>query len=50
MPSRGARVVPLSGNARIKHGERFYQSARDKTVWLRAEDIGRGRQAANGVA
>jgi hypothetical protein len=33
-------VVPLSGNARIKHGERFYQSARDKTVWLRAEDIG----------
>jgi hypothetical protein len=33
-------VVPLSGNARIKHGERFYQTARDKTVWLRAEDIG----------
>jgi hypothetical protein len=33
-------IVPLSGNARIKHGERFYQTARDKTVWLRAEDIG----------
>jgi lipoprotein-anchoring transpeptidase ErfK/SrfK len=33
-------VVPLSGNARIKAGQRFYQSARDKTVWLRAEDIG----------
>jgi len=33
-------VVPLSGNARIKAGGRFYQSARDKTVWLRAEDLG----------
>jgi len=33
-------IVPLSGNARIKHGERFYQTARDKTVWLRAADIG----------
>jgi lipoprotein-anchoring transpeptidase ErfK/SrfK len=33
-------IVPLSGNARIKHGERFYQSARDKTVWLRAQDLG----------
>ena len=33
-------VVPLSGNARIKHGERFYQTARDKTVWLRAQDLG----------
>ena len=33
-------VVPLSGNARMKSGQRFYQTARDKTVWLRAEDIG----------
>ena len=33
-------VVPLSGNARVKAGIRFYQSARDKTVWLRAQDIG----------
>ena len=33
-------VVPLSGNVRIKAGGRFYQTARDKTVWLRAEDIG----------
>ena len=33
-------VVPLSGNARMKHGARYYQTARDKTVWLRAEDIG----------
>ena len=33
-------VVPLSGNARVKAGGRFYQSARDKTVWLRAQDIG----------
>ncbi len=33
-------VVPLSGNVRMKAGARFYQTARDKTVWLRAEDIG----------
>ncbi|HVJ21613.1 MAG TPA: L,D-transpeptidase [Polyangiaceae bacterium] len=32
-------LVPLSGNARIKAGKRFYQTARDKTVWLRGEDI-----------
>jgi len=33
-------VVPLSGNVRMKAGARFYQTSRDKTVWLRAEDIG----------
>jgi L,D-transpeptidase catalytic domain len=33
-------IVPLSGNARIKSGERYYQTARDKTVWLRASDLG----------
>jgi len=33
-------VVPLSGNVRMKGGARFYQTARDKTVWLRAEDLG----------
>jgi hypothetical protein len=32
-------VVPLSGTARVKAGKRFYQTARDKTVWLRADDI-----------
>ena len=33
-------LVPLSGNVRMKTGARFYQSARDKTVWLRADDLG----------
>ena len=33
-------VVPLSGNARIKDGRRFYQSLRDKKLWLQASDIG----------
>ena len=33
-------VIPLSGKARIKAGKRFYQTARDKTRWLRAADIG----------
>lgn len=32
-------VVPLSGKARIKAGERYYQTLKDKTVWLRARDI-----------
>jgi lipoprotein-anchoring transpeptidase ErfK/SrfK len=32
-------IVPLTGNARIKAGRRFYQTARDKKVWLRAEDL-----------
>lgn len=32
-------IVPLSGNARIKAGKRFYQTSKDKTRWLRAEDI-----------
>ncbi len=33
-------LVPLSGNVRMKAGARFYQTSRDKTVWLRAEDLG----------
>ncbi len=32
-------IVPLSGNLRIKQGKRYYQTARDKTVWLLADDI-----------
>ena len=32
-------VVPLSGNARIKQGTRYYQTAKDKTVWLKADDL-----------
>jgi hypothetical protein len=32
-------VVPLSGKARIKAGERFYQTLKDKTVWLKAKDL-----------
>jgi hypothetical protein len=32
-------IVPLSGTARIKAGHRYYQTARDKTLWLRASDI-----------
>ncbi len=32
-------IVPLSGNLRIKQGKRYYQTSRDKTVWLRADDI-----------
>ncbi len=33
-------IVPLSGTARIKQGTRFYQTAKDKTVWLKADDLG----------
>jgi lipoprotein-anchoring transpeptidase ErfK/SrfK len=33
-------IVPLSGNARIKAGRRFYQTAKDKHTWLSAEDLG----------
>lgn len=32
-------VVPLSGTARVKGGTRFYQTRKDPTRWLRAEDI-----------
>jgi lipoprotein-anchoring transpeptidase ErfK/SrfK len=32
-------IVPLSGNARIKQGQRFYQTLKDKTVWLKAADL-----------
>src|SRR5690606_24197176 len=33
-------LVPLSGKARIKAGQRYYQTLGDKTRWLRATDIG----------
>jgi lipoprotein-anchoring transpeptidase ErfK/SrfK len=33
-------VVPLTGTARIKAGQRFYQTRKDPTRWLRASDIG----------
>jgi lipoprotein-anchoring transpeptidase ErfK/SrfK len=33
-------LIPLSGNVRFKAGQRFYQTAREKTAWLRAFDIG----------
>jgi lipoprotein-anchoring transpeptidase ErfK/SrfK len=32
-------IVPLSGKARIEAGERFYQTSRDATLWLKARDI-----------
>jgi len=32
-------VVPLSGKARIKAGERYYQTLKDKTVWIRGRDL-----------
>ena len=33
-------IVPLSGKARIEAGERYYQTSKDATVWLRARDLG----------
>jgi hypothetical protein len=33
-------IVPLTGKARIEAGQRFYQSQKDPTVWLRAKDLG----------
>jgi len=32
-------VIPFSGKARIKAGERYYQTLKDKTVWVRAKDL-----------
>ena len=32
-------IVPLSGTARIKAGKRFYQTLKNKTRWLAADDI-----------
>ena len=32
-------IVPLTGNARIKDKRRFYQTLKDKTRWLAADDI-----------
>lgn len=42
-PAEGAphrAIVPLSGNARIKEGSRFYQTLGNKERWLRDTDIG----------
>jgi len=33
-------IVPLSGKARIEAGARYYQTLRDKTRWLKADDLG----------
>ncbi|HMJ13175.1 MAG TPA: L,D-transpeptidase, partial [Polyangiaceae bacterium] len=33
-------LVPLTGRARIKGGARYYQSTKDPTRWLRADDLG----------
>jgi hypothetical protein len=32
-------IVPLTGKARIEAGERYYQTRKDPTVWLRAKDL-----------
>lgn len=32
-------IVPLSGKARIEAGQRYYQTAKSKTEWLRARDL-----------
>lgn len=32
-------IVPLTGKARIEAGERYYQTSKDATVWLRARDL-----------
>jgi lipoprotein-anchoring transpeptidase ErfK/SrfK len=32
-------IVPLSGKARIEQGERYYQTLKSKTDWLRARDL-----------
>lgn len=33
-------IVPVTGNARIKAGQRFYQLARMTTRWVRGSDVG----------
>ena len=32
-------IVPLTGKARIEQGERYYQTSKSKTDWLRARDL-----------
>jgi hypothetical protein len=32
-------IVPLTGKARIEAGERFYQTRKDPTTWLKAKDL-----------
>jgi hypothetical protein len=32
-------IVPLTGKARIEAGERFYQTSKDPTTWLKAKDL-----------
>jgi len=38
LPKRA--IVPISGTARIKAGNRFYQTRKDPTRWLRADALG----------
>jgi lipoprotein-anchoring transpeptidase ErfK/SrfK len=40
LPIPRRAIVPLSGKARFKAGQRYYQLARDPARWLRAADIG----------
>ena len=32
-------IVPLSGKARLEAGERYYQTSKDPTIWLKAKDL-----------
>lgn len=32
-------VVPLSGEARVEDGERYYQAEKDRALWLKADDL-----------
>jgi hypothetical protein len=32
-------IVPLTGKARIEAGERYYQTSKDQTIWLKAKDL-----------
>ncbi|HEX5101777.1 MAG TPA: L,D-transpeptidase [Polyangiaceae bacterium] len=32
-------IVPLTGKARIEAGERYYQTSKDQTIWLKARDL-----------
>lgn len=32
-------IVPLTGTARISQGQRYYQTKKDPTLWLRASDL-----------
>lgn len=38
-------IVPLSGKARIKQGQRFYQTSKEETLWVRGADLSVVEQA-----